>query len=193
MRTFFRERSYDAVKLLVMQCAISMFGLVLTLAAGTVESDLIRIGCSILSILFYLFLIYTGIWDVGAKDCVSVEYGHRAYRPLTGLWIALLANAWNFLLAFGITLGTLCSDSALFGSIGGGSKFIALVTQGMYTGVLAIQIGDVSLNAMVWPYFLTPLPAILTAAAAYYFGLKNKRFTHLFEWKTGTGKKPRTK
>jgi hypothetical protein len=188
MKTFFRERSYDAVKMLVTQCAISMFGLVLTLAAGTIESDTIRIGCSVLAILFYLFLVYTSIWDVGAKDCVSVEYGHREYQPLTGLWIALLANAINFLFAIGILLGTLFPDVSLLGNIGGGSKFLSLITQGMYTGVLAIELGGTSLNSMVLPYFLTPLPAIITSAAAYYFGLKNKRFTRLFELKTGNGK-----
>ncbi|MBQ7336877.1 MAG: hypothetical protein IJW40_00305 [Clostridia bacterium] len=185
MKNFFRERSYDAVKLLVMQCAISMFGLVLTLACGMIDNDTLRTGCSVFAILFYLFLVYTGIWDLGAKDAVSVEYGHREYQPLTGLWIALLANSLNFLFAIGILLGNVLPDIELFSNIGGGSKLCSLLMQGMYTGLLAIRVGGANLNTYVFSYFLIPLPAIITSTAAYYFGLKNKRFTRLFELKTG--------
>ncbi len=185
MKQFFRERSYDSAKLLLTQIAISAFGFVLTLACGSIDNDALRTGCSVFSILFYLFLVYTAIWDIGAKDAVSVEYGHREYRPLTGLWIALLANAINYILAIGVLLGSVLAESELFGSIGGVSKVVALFAQGMYTGVLAIQVGMVHLNAYVLSYFIIPLPAILTAALAYFLGLKNKRFTRLFELKNG--------
>lgn len=193
MKNFLRERSYDAVKQLVIQCAISMFGLVLSLACGAAGIPLLQTACSVFAVIFYLFLIYTGVWDLGAKDCVSVEYGHREYKPLTGLWIALLANAINFLLAIGILLGTVGADIKALSNIGGGSKFITLLIQGMYSGILTLELGGANLNTYVWVYFLTPLPAILTSAAAYYFGIKNKRFTRLFELKHGTGKGKGTK
>lgn len=189
MKNFFRDRSYDAVKQLVTQCAISMFGLALTLVCGMAESTLLRTACSVFSVAFYLFLIYTSVWDLGAKDSVSVEYGHREYQPLTGLWIALLANAINFLLAIGILLGNVGADIAVFSDIGGVTKLISLLIQGMYSGLLALDLGGANLNTYVWVYFLTPLPAIITSASAYYFGLKNKRFTRLFELKHGMSNK----
>ena len=88
MKQFLKEHSYDAVKLLVTQCAISMFGFVLTLACGMIESNALRTGCSIFAVVFYLFLVYTSIWELGAKDGLSAQYGHKEYRPLTGFWIA---------------------------------------------------------------------------------------------------------
>ena len=187
MKHFLKEHSYDAVKLLVTQCAISMFGFVLALASGMIDSDALRTGCSVFAVLFYLFLVYTSIWELGAKDGLSAQYGHKEYRPLTGLWIALLANALNFILAIGILLGTALPSIEFFGNIGGTSKFLSLILQGMYSGLLALKVGGAHLNTYVLSYFLIPLPAIVTTAAAYYFGLKNKRFTRLFELKTGAG------
>ena len=181
MKNFFRERSYDAVKLLVIQCAIGMFGFALALVCGFAGNVPLRTGCSVFSVLFYLFLIYTSVWELGAKDSVSVEYGHRDYQPLTGLWIALLANALNYLLAVGILLGNVAADIAAFSGIGAISKLISLFIQGMYSGILALDLGGANLNSYVWVYFLTSLPAIIITSAAYYFGLKNKRFTRLFE------------
>ena len=189
MQDFFRERSYDAAKLLVTQIAISAFGFVLTFAAGSVDNDSLRTGCSVFAVAFYLFLVYTSIWDLGAKDALSIEYGHREYRPLTGLWIALLANAINFLLALLILLGVALPDASFFGNVGAVSKIIALFAQGMYSGLLSLRIGTAYLNSFSLSYFLMPLPAILTATAAYFFGLKNKRFTRLFDLKNDTTKR----
>ena len=189
MKQFLKEHSYDAVKLLVTQCAISMFGFVLTLACGMIESDALRTGCSIFAVVFYLFLVYTSIWELGAKDGLSAQYGHKEYRPLTGLWIGCLANSLNFLLAIGILLGLAFPTMELFGNIGGGSKFLALLLQGMYSGLLALKVGGAHLNTYLVSYFLIPLPAIATTAAAYYFGLKNRRFTRMFEWKNDTKRK----
>ena len=117
------------------------------------------------------------------------QYGHKPYRPFTGLWIGCLANSLNFLLAIGILLGVTLSDVTLFGNIGGGSKFLALILQGMYSGLLALKVGGAHLNTYALSYFLTPLPAMITVAAAYYFGLKNRRFTRLFELKNDTKRK----
>ena len=193
MRNFFRDHSYDAAKLLVTQCAISMFGFVLTLACGMIDNDALRTGCSVFAILFYLFLIYTSVWEIGAKDGLSAQYGHKPYRPATGLQISLLANAINFLFAIGILLGSMFPTVDLLGNIGGGCKFLSLITHGMYTGVLAIKFCGANLNTYALSYFLIPLPAILTTAAAYYFGLKNKRFTKLFELKNGSNTKDQKK
>ena len=189
MKQFLKEHSYDAVKLLVTQCAISMFGFVLTLACGMIESNALRTGCSIFAVVFYLFLVYTSIWELGAKDGLSAQYGHKEYRPLTGFWIGVLANSLNFLLAIGILLGLALPSVELFGNIGGGSKFLALLLQGMYSGLLALKVGGAHLNTYLLSYFLIPLPAIATTAAAYYFGLKNRRFTRMFEWKNDTARK----
>ena len=58
MITFLKKRSYDLVCMFVTQLAISLFGLALAFAVPVNQAPL-RIGTSIFSVLFYLFIIYT--------------------------------------------------------------------------------------------------------------------------------------
>ena len=176
MWKFIREYSYDAVKMLVTQCAISMFGLVLVLAASLAENDTLSLLSSIGASLFYLFLLYTTVWEMGAKDSISVEYGHKASMPLKGLYISAIANSINFILAIGILLGLLLSDISFFSKLGGICKTIDIFIQSMYAGILKLQIlPGTPLNSMAFVYFLTPLPAMGISCLGYWMGTKNIR------------------
>ncbi len=176
MWKFIKEYSYDAVKMLVTQCAISLFGLVLVLAAGLAENDTLSLLSSIGASLFYLFLLYTTVWEMGAKDSISVEYGHRLAMPLKGLYISAMANAINFVLAIGILLGLLLADVSFFSTLGGICKAIDVFIQSMYAGILKLQIAPgTPLNSLAFVYFLTPLPAMGISCLGYWLGTKNIR------------------
>ncbi len=166
MGNFIKEHSYDAVKMFLNQFAIGIFGFSLALACGKAENRTLRLITSIVAIVFYLFLIYTMLWELGSKDKIPVEYGRKRRIPLTGLYIALMAGVVNYLLAIGITIGS---------SVGGVCTFLSGLLQGMYLGVLSMRIGGVALNTHVFLYYLIPLPAILTATVAYLFGLYDIR------------------
>ena len=75
-------------------------------------------------------------------------------------------------------LGTLIQVEAI-GNIGAICKFLAMLLEGMYFGVLQLPLGGVALNAHWWVFFLLPLPTILTAGVAYVMGLKDIRLTRL--------------
>lgn len=186
MLIFLKNRSYEAVKFLVTQVVISIFGLVLSLACELAQNDILQLCCSIFAILFYLFLLYTSAWELGSKDQIPVQYGHKPYQPLTGLYIALLANSLNILWALGFSIGAWFPDIAACESIGNTSGAIAMLTQGMYTGVLALETGLEAfprLNNLWYMYFLIPLPAVIIGWLGYYFGVKNIKFTKFFDTK----------
>ena len=91
MRKFFHDYSYNIVKMFVNQFAISIFGVSLTFATTSAHGesqgfDTLTVVVSILSVLFYLFLIYTLAWEIGAKDKISVDAGKKPYRPHLGIW-----------------------------------------------------------------------------------------------------------
>ena len=90
-----KKYSYSAVKLFVSQMAISLFGLVLAIACAKIGKTM-QVVTSIGAVVFYLFLIYTSMWEVGSKDKFGVDYGKSESKPLTGLYIGLLANSLNF-------------------------------------------------------------------------------------------------
>ena len=166
------------MKMFLNQFAVAIFGLVLALATGMAKKDTLQIVSSVGSIIFYMFLLYAMTFEIGSKDKTSVDYGRIKARPLTGLYISLCANAINFLLAILITIGVV-SNSQFLSDVGGGAAVAALLLEGMYTGVLAVDIGGVPLNAMVWPFFAIILPALLVSAIGYFFGLKGWHLTKI--------------
>ena len=183
MWDFIKKYSYDAVKMLVTQIAIAIFGFVLVLACSMAKNNDLRLICSIGAVVFYLFLIYTMVWEMGAKDSIAVEYGRLPYQPRKGLYIALMANLINWVLAVGIILGFVFSNVSFFSTAGGICASIGIFIQGMFSGILALHVGDTPLNAMPFIYLLTPLPALITAWVGYLLGLKNVKFTKLFDYK----------
>ena len=175
MREFMKKYSYSSVKLFVSQMALSLFGLVLAIACAKI-SKAAQIVVSVGAVIFYLFLIYTAIWEVGSKDKFGIEYGKFGAKPLTGLYIGLLANSYNILLAIIITLGLCFGNGGILSKIGGLCGSIAIFIEGMYSGILSIHVGDVPLNSFWYPYFLITIPAIATSAIAYYSGIRGKTF-----------------
>ncbi len=176
MKAFFERYSYESVRLALNQIAISMFGFALAMTAAKAESDALLLWSSIGAIVFYLALTYGSAWKTGSGDRLSVEYGKLPYRPLTGLLCSLVANSINLLLAILITAGQLGG----LGALETVPRFIALLIQGMYMGVMAtVKVGEVTLNGLWWSYFLVTIPAMLVSTVAYIAGVKDFHITKM--------------
>ena len=175
----------------VNQFAISIFGAMLSMASTAAENDTLAFWCSILSIVFYLFLIYTQAWELGAKDRISVDIGKKEYRPLTGLWTSALANIPNFIIAitffFVLVVFPMSEVAANIRTI---ASLFNMLLEGMYLGVLTtVKIGERTLLTFWWMYFVIAVPSMLTSWLAYYLGHKNKKFTTLFDYQAPKTKK----
>ena len=173
-----KKYSYSSVKLFVSQMALSLFGLVLAIACAKIGKAM-QIVTSVGAVIFYLFLIYTAIWEVGSKDKFGIEYGKFEAKPLTGLYIGLLANSINLVLALVITLGLSFGDGGILSTVGALCGSVAIFIEGMYSGLLSIHVGGAPLNSFWYPYFLITIPAIATSAYAYYAGIKGIHFTKI--------------
>jgi len=175
MREFMKKYSYSAVKLFVNQIAISIFGLVLVIACARIGKPM-QIVSSCGAVLFYLFLIYTSMWEVGSKDKFGIEYGKFEENKFVGLYVGLLANSLNFLLAIFVTVGFLFGNGGVLSDFGGLCSSIAIFIEGMYSGLLTIYIGDAPLNSFWFSYFIITIPAIAVSAIAYYLGTRGINF-----------------
>ena len=178
MKDFFQKHSYNMMKMFLNQFAIAIFGLVLALATGMAENYTLQVVASIGSIVFYMFLLYAMTFEIGLKDKTSVDYGRCAAKPLTGLYISLCANSINFLMAVLILIGELSSNQFL-SNLGGGAAVAAVLLEGMYTGLLAVDVGGVPLNSLIWPFFAIIVPALLISTIGYFFGLKGWHITRM--------------
>ena len=178
MKDFFQKHSYNMMKMFLNQFAIAIFGLVLALATGMAENYTLQVVASIGSIVFYMFLLYAMTFEIGLKDKTSVDYGRCAAKPLTGLYISLCANSINFLMAVLILIGELSSNQFL-SNLGGSAAVAAVLLEGMYTGLLAVDVGGVPLNSLIWPFFAIIVPALLISTIGYFFGLKGWHITRM--------------
>ena len=119
MKKFFHDYSYNIVKMFVNQFAISIFGVSLTFATTSAHGestgfDTLTVVVSLLSVLFYLFLIYTLMWEVGAKDRIHVDMGKMKKHPHTGLIMSIIANIPNFIIAIMFTVASPFMTTAMW-------------------------------------------------------------------------------
>ena len=191
MKNFFSKHSYDFVRMLLVQSVIGgFFGFALAIAvtgigtqsseSGTVgdTTEILLIVTSVLAIVFYLFLIYVHIWEIGGKDQMSHQVRGTKPNIYKGLLIALCANVPNFLLAVLIAIGRFFEGNEICASIGFVADLITKFIHGMYLGIIQHDFGGgFLLMNQWWIFFLLPIPALLTSFAAYNIGRKGWHLT----------------
>ncbi|MBQ7172861.1 MAG: hypothetical protein IJR88_01920 [Clostridia bacterium] len=173
---FFKEHSYDMVKMFLNQFATGLFGFVLTLTFTKIGNSLLRTLCSVFAVLFYLFLLYYMTWEIGYRDRGRVHSGEKPENLFRGTLISLCANLINFVIAIIICIGNFATIPTLASIAVQGSFWL----EGMFSGILTNQIFGSPMNSYWLTYFILPLPAIATCTVAYILGYKDKKFTPLF-------------
>ncbi|MBE6626847.1 MAG: hypothetical protein E7628_06690 [Ruminococcaceae bacterium] len=181
MRDFWSENSKTIGKNLLNQFGGAFFGIMLFFAAYALRKfDTLPFISSIISVTFYLYLLYLVMWERGGQDRIKYDGGRAEKKPLTGLWISLLSNVPNLILAALI----LISEPFIKGSpnIAGGintvSRAIAILWEGMYMGVIRTFAPH---NPLI--YLLMVFPAVFVGAYAYLVGFNNRRLFGLAEVK----------
>lgn len=176
MKDFLERYSYDSVRMALNQIATAIFGFALAMTAVKAESNALMLATSIGAVLFYLMLNYGVAWRVGSRDKVTVDLGRRSYRPLTGLWISLLANSVNLILAVLVAVGALAGVQNLEGI----PRFIVMLLEGMYLGLInVIKVGGVAVNEYWWVFLLLPIPSLLVSLLGYIAGVKDFHITRI--------------
>ena len=173
MKKFFHDYFYSIVKMFINQFAIAIFGIALFVPTFK-ELTTLCLVASAFSVVFYLSLIYMVIWEVGAKDRISVDVGKKPKRIHLGLWLSLIANVPNLILA------TVC---IAFPNL----RAIPTLLQGMYWGLISKITLPLGIDgafvpiSQFWPtYFIIVIPALLTCWLGYCLGHNNFKISSLF-------------
>ena len=186
MKEFFSRYSYSTVKLYVTQIAIGLFGAVLAMATSGI-GEILLLVTGIFSMLFYLFLTYTSVWTIGANDRISIDVGKLGKNDFRGVFISLIANIPNFIIA---TVYTVCwfiahGEASTATSVGGFMRILTMITEGMYYGIMsALPLGAALTEKLFtcwWMYFVITLPTIIVSGVAYWLGTKNFKLTGMME------------
>ena len=166
--------SYESVHLFLNQIAISLFGLVLAMAAMKADSLPLRIVTSVFSIIFFLFLQAVVMWKVGANDRLSHDLGKLEKNYWIPVYMWLLSNSLNLLLALLVALPQWFGDTTGgLATAGGIARVIKLIIEGMYVGLLSLRADGVLLHGLWYMHFLTTLPALAVIFGAYALGFNN--------------------
>lgn len=193
MKSFFKQYSYNVVRDLLNQFAISLFGAMLSLATSVAESKTLSIVVSIFAIVFYLFLVYNTTWELGAKDRVSVDVGKKPYRPHTGLVISAISNVPKLLIAIMFVITAyLIPNADIAATMEAIVRLAYMLLGGMYTGLMMsvkISSDGMTMISAWWAYFVFIIPALAVSWIAYYAGFKNFRLiAPLFDKKNNNKK-----
>lgn len=177
MKEFLKKYSYTMAKLFVNQFAIALFGIGLWCVGMYSDNTALKIGGSIGAVVFYLFLLYAHMWELGAKDGISAEARGTSRGLWRGFVIGVGANSLNILLAL-LMVPQVFAEGYI--PVSGLMKTISMMLHGMYTGFTAtVAIGGRTLNQMILTYFIIILPAVLVSGLAYIIGSYNLHFTNI--------------
>lgn len=191
---FIKKNSYEIVRLMLNQFALSVFGVVLIMAARMRNKggfDWLSLVVSIFSTLFYLYILYATLLEIGGKHKVKVDAGSMVCDRRFGLKLMLLAQIPNFVILFFMFLGWLFGYAVAHGNffIGmyGVAQIILYFQQSMYDGIIGAIVPTVAGTAMsdaetirifffVWlAYLLSVIPAVLVSWGSYILGLEDKK------------------
>ena len=183
---FVKKYSYDIVRLMLNQFALAVFGVVLITAARMRVNgnfDWLTLVVSIFSALFYLYILYATLLEMGGKHKVKIDSGSLAEDKHLGLKLMLFAQIPNFavllLMLIGWLFGHALTENSFFVGMYGVAQLVIYFLQSMYDGI----IGAIMPNAtgtlqffFVWlAYLVSILPAVLVAWGSYILGLKDKK------------------
>ena len=180
---FFKDNAPLIGRLFVNQVGMTIFGLVLSMAAQSKKTILFWI--SIFAVCFYLCLIYSVMWEEGAKDAIRIEQGRKRKDFLFPLKAAGFAAIPNFFAAFLMLFAFLFGYG--FASFGWAQSFYAVMHiivglfQAMYVGIFSAILTPLAGNTVLYAgigvvlYAISSLPMILMAIFAYWMGFCNKR------------------
>ncbi len=165
-------------KLILNQFGGTFFGLMLFMAAAaaTAHRAWLMLIASCIAAAFYLYLQYTVIWERGGQDRIRVDSGRAHRRPLTGLFIGLLANIPNFFLAFVILISQPFRDTMMWaGTANGIARTLCVLWEGMYAGFVTYFAPH---NPFI--HLLYVLPSVFVVTIGYLLGLSNRRLFSVF-------------
>ena len=187
---FWKNNSYDIVRLLINQIGITIFTAIMYFAVeltninGQTTGNELLLVISIFATLFYVALIYNASWEYGAKDKIKIESGKLSHSPIKGIMLGVYANIPNILLA---VLALICiAIYSAFGIDGFYTAFglinlLIRFLSSMYLGLMQFSFAALSGEVVLYytlqtvGFAVLPILPILAGHIGYSLGLKEKR------------------
>lgn len=184
MKSFISENFKVIKKLLIYQFGAAFFGILVNSSAGRLPW--LNWLTGILAVLFYIYLLYSAVWEEGARDRIRVDGGRMTRDDFKGLKIALVANIPNIIIGVVMAASTIVNVAASAqwaGNVAAVANAVGVLWEGMYVGIITAIFPqfDYVANAVITlssaqiiirsvTFILIVLPALISCFAAYKLG-----------------------
>ena len=178
-----KHNASTIVKLILNHAISSLYALVLMMIVYAVFGVDKLFIASIVSIVFYFYLVYSFMWYAGAKDANS--FYHNDLTPYGGfgvIAVATLPSIITNLIASVMSLWnpTLEYSEYTFDFVYSVFYYInGLFMQNMYSGIFA-SFSESLTDISPWLFLASVIPGIVVGGVAYMFGYKSYRLRTLF-------------
>ncbi len=188
MFAFLKEHSYEVVKLFLTQVAIAVLGLVLSFSTST--SGMLFLLSSIFASVFFICLLYSEGWELGAKDRPRITNGRMKMDPIKGIKFSLWANSINFILVAVMFISFFLGSKhgagiESFGNIYAIDWYIQRTLSAMYMGINTFfspsTVADgtryITPDSIFHPifYLLSIIPSVLSVGLGYFMGANDRK------------------
>ena len=172
MFKYFKENLGNISKLFVNHLGMMIFSLVVLitskLLSGKIGNDSVFYIMGAVAILMYFSLLYTAMWEAGAKDRLKVDGGREKENIFHGLYMYLWSSAIGIFVSVVLIVLSffLTEDVSTVNGVWAVFKFIAHYYNGMYLPITSI--GGVHCSV----YLGMVVPGALVCFVSYILGLK---------------------
>ena len=185
---FIKEHSYDIFKLFLTQIAIAILGLVLSFS--TSSNSMLFFVSSLFAAFFYICLLYSEGWELGAKDRPRITNGRLKFDPIKGARLSLFSNSLNFVLVLVLFVSFFLGSKSgagigAFGSLYAVVWYIQRTISAMFMGINSYfsPVNTVEGIRYIIPdsiyhpvfYLLTIVPSVISVALGYYMGANDRK------------------
>lgn len=176
MIKYFKENLSSISKLFINHVGMTVFALVVLITSSLLTK---KIGNPVvfyimggLTVLMYFSLIYTAMWERGAKDKLKVDGGRMKQGLLHGLYMYLMANAISIFLAL-LTFIVACFVSDPNSGVYGAYDVVKIITHfwgAIYMPITKIELASPIVHSLL--YFAIILPGAIVSCVSYILGVK---------------------
>ena len=145
---------------------------------------------SIFASVFYVCLLYSEGWELGAKDRPRITNNRMVFDPYKGVKFSLFANSINFIMVAVLFLSFFLGSKSgarieLFGSIYAIDLYIQRTLSAMYMGInsyfapytISDGVKYISSDTIYQPifYLLTIIPSLISVGLGYFMGANDRK------------------
>ncbi len=186
---FIKHNFGEIAKLFIYQIGMSAFALLLYISVNSLEvrnewiGDSVRAIFSMLSIIFYSYLVFVTMRELGAKDRVNAKTLNALVTKNKATAISLLANMPIFLISASALIFILVyaiTGHPSFLLIFSASTAVMRLISAMYIGVVAAVCRLFDISEPVFSFyqtllfFIAPMFSVALCEFSYRLGLKKE-------------------